>query len=123
MYLVSIALCMLGCIVAATAKTISVLIGMRCLQAAGYPSNLRVQSFSTHVALCVRSSAVMSIGAATLADLYEPSERGTMMGIYYWYAVPIYSFRNLVLIYTSPSLPFLPSVPLAHTAHLCWVPH
>ncbi|KAI0927466.1 hypothetical protein AcV5_007999 [Taiwanofungus camphoratus] len=63
-YLVSIALCMLGCIVAATAKTISVLIGMRCLQAAG-------------------SSAVMSIGAATLADLYEPSERGTMMGIYY----------------------------------------
>ncbi|KAI0727680.1 major facilitator superfamily domain-containing protein [Fomitopsis betulina] len=63
-YLNSIALCMVGCIVAATAKTIDVLIGMRCLQAAG-------------------SSAVMSIGAATLADLYEPSERGTMMGIYY----------------------------------------
>ncbi|TFY56644.1 hypothetical protein EVJ58_g7508 [Rhodofomes roseus] len=63
-YLTSIALCMLGCIVAATAKTINVLIGMRCLQAAG-------------------SSAVISIGAATLADLYEPAERGTMMGIYY----------------------------------------
>ncbi|EPT02266.1 hypothetical protein FOMPIDRAFT_73914 [Fomitopsis schrenkii] len=63
-YLISIALCMVGCIVAATAKTINVLIGMRCLQAAG-------------------SSAVISIGAATLADLYEPSERGTMMGIYY----------------------------------------
>jgi len=63
-YLVSIALCMLGCIVAATAKTINVLIGMRCLQAAG-------------------SSAVISIGAATLADIYEPAERGTMMGIYY----------------------------------------
>ncbi|GBE87222.1 vacuolar DHA amino acid exporter [Sparassis latifolia] len=63
-YLVSIALCMVGCIVAATSKTIQVLIGMRCLQAAG-------------------SSAVMSIGAATLADIYEPHERGTMMGIYY----------------------------------------
>lgn len=35
-YLNSIALCMVGCIVAATAKTIDVLIGMRCLQAAGY---------------------------------------------------------------------------------------
>lgn len=34
-YLISIALCMVGCIVAATAKTINVLIGMRCLQAAG----------------------------------------------------------------------------------------
>ncbi|PCH40367.1 MFS general substrate transporter [Wolfiporia cocos MD-104 SS10] len=63
-YLVSIAICTLGCIVAATAKTISILIGMRCLQAMG-------------------SSAVMSIGAATLADLYDPSERGTIMGIYY----------------------------------------
>ncbi|TFY58682.1 hypothetical protein EVJ58_g6267 [Rhodofomes roseus] len=55
---------MLGCIVAATSKTISVLIGMRCVQAAG-------------------SSAVLSIGAATLADIFEPAERGTMMGIYY----------------------------------------
>lgn len=26
----------------------------------------------------------MSIGAATLADIFEPHERGTMMGIYYW---------------------------------------
>jgi MFS family permease len=25
----------------------------------------------------------MSLGAATLADLYDPAERGTMMGIYY----------------------------------------
>ncbi|KAH9910482.1 major facilitator superfamily domain-containing protein [Fomitopsis serialis] len=62
-YLASITLCMVGCIVAATSKTIDVLIGMRCLQAAG-------------------SSAVLNIGAATLADLYEPAERGTMMGIY-----------------------------------------
>lgn len=25
----------------------------------------------------------MALGAATLADIYEPHERGTMMGIYY----------------------------------------
>ena len=25
----------------------------------------------------------MSLGAATLADIYDPIERGTMMGIYY----------------------------------------
>lgn len=32
----------------------------------------------------VRSlSPVLSLGAATLADMYEPRERGTMMGIYY----------------------------------------
>ena len=29
------------------------------------------------------SSAVIAIGAATLADIYEPHERGTMMGVYY----------------------------------------
>ncbi|EJF61025.1 vacuolar DHA amino acid exporter [Dichomitus squalens LYAD-421 SS1] len=63
-YLVSTALCTIGCIVAALSKTIDVLIGMRCIQALG-------------------SSAVMSLGAATLADIYEPHERGTMMGIYY----------------------------------------
>lgn len=34
-----------------------------------------------------RSSAVVSIGAATLADLYEPAQRGTMMGIYLWYVI------------------------------------
>lgn len=31
-----------------------------------------------------RTAAVVSIGAATLADIFEPHERGTMMGIYYW---------------------------------------
>ncbi|KAH9922610.1 major facilitator superfamily domain-containing protein, partial [Fomitopsis serialis] len=62
-YLVSISLCTVGCIVEALSKSIDVLIGMRCLQAAG-------------------ASAVVTIGAATLADLYEPAERGTMMGIY-----------------------------------------
>ena len=30
-----------------------------------------------------RTSAVMAIGAATLADIYDQAERGTMMGIYY----------------------------------------
>ncbi|KAJ3523174.1 hypothetical protein NM688_g8769 [Phlebia brevispora] len=64
-YLASITLCTIGCIVAGLAKTVGVLIGMRCIQAAG-------------------SAAVISIGAATLADIYEPHERGTMMGIYYW---------------------------------------
>ncbi|KAH9950618.1 MFS general substrate transporter [Amylocystis lapponica] len=63
-YLVSLAVCTLGCVVAALSKTIQVLIGMRCLQAMG-------------------SSAVVSIGAATLADLYEPAQRGTIMGLYY----------------------------------------
>ncbi|EIN12476.1 MFS general substrate transporter [Punctularia strigosozonata HHB-11173 SS5] len=63
-YIVAIALNLVGCICVATAKTIQLVIGMRVVQAAG-------------------SSAVMAIGAATLADIYEPSERGTMMGIYY----------------------------------------
>ncbi|KAI0330794.1 MFS general substrate transporter [Cubamyces sp. BRFM 1775] len=63
-YLVSTALCTVGCIVGALSKRIGVLIGMRCIQALG-------------------SSAVISLGAATLADIYEPSQRGTMMGIYY----------------------------------------
>lgn len=31
----------------------------------------------------ISSSAVISLGAATLADIYEPSQRGTMMGLYY----------------------------------------
>ncbi|KAI0770404.1 MFS general substrate transporter [Fomes fomentarius] len=63
-YLVSTALCVVGCIVAALSKNIGVLIGMRCIQAFG-------------------SSAVIALGAATLADIYEPAQRGTMMGIYY----------------------------------------
>ncbi|TFY83415.1 hypothetical protein EWM64_g590 [Hericium alpestre] len=63
-YVTSIAISVVGCIVAAEAHSIGVLIGMRCLQAVG-------------------SSAVMAIGAATLADIYEPAERGKMMGIYY----------------------------------------
>jgi MFS family permease len=41
-----------------------VLIGMRMIQAFG-------------------SSAVMAVGAGTLADIYEQKERGTKMGLYY----------------------------------------
>lgn len=64
-YVSSLLLCLVGCVVAGTAKNMGVLIGMRCLQGTG-------------------GAAVMSIGAATLADIFEPHERGTMMGIYYW---------------------------------------
>jgi len=63
-YITSITLYTVGSICVATAKSIGIVIAMRCLQALG-------------------SSAVISIGAATLADIYEPHERGTMMGVYY----------------------------------------
>ncbi|KAJ3510411.1 hypothetical protein NLJ89_g4691 [Agrocybe chaxingu] len=63
-YLVSLALFTLGTIVVALSRHIDLVIGFRCLQAAG-------------------SSAVMAIGAATLADIFEPEERGAKMGIYY----------------------------------------
>ena len=76
---------------------------MRCLQAVGWvPISLTISlSFITHSTwpffsfhlsfhACHilthhvhRSSAVMAIGAATLADIYDQAERGTMMGIYY----------------------------------------
>ncbi|KNZ78494.1 hypothetical protein J132_00674 [Termitomyces sp. J132] len=63
-YVVSLALFTVGSVVVAVSRSAGLLIGFRCLQAAG-------------------SSAVISIGAATLADMYEPAERGTKMGIYY----------------------------------------
>ncbi|KAG1723841.1 vacuolar DHA amino acid exporter [Suillus paluster] len=63
-YLFSIALCTLGSAIVAVSRTIGLVIGMRIVQGAG-------------------SSAVFAIGAATLADIYEPHQRGTMMGIYY----------------------------------------
>ncbi|KAK7464755.1 hypothetical protein VKT23_005962 [Stygiomarasmius scandens] len=63
-YLTSLTIFTLGSVIVATSKTIGLVIGFRCLQAAG-------------------SSAVMSIGAATLADIFDPEERGTKMGIYY----------------------------------------
>ncbi|KAH9046681.1 major facilitator superfamily domain-containing protein [Lactarius hengduanensis] len=61
-YVVSLAIAMVGHIVAAEAKSIGVLIGMRVIQAMG-------------------TGSVLAIGAATLADIYEPCERGTKLGI------------------------------------------
>ncbi|EIW78231.1 MFS general substrate transporter [Coniophora puteana RWD-64-598 SS2] len=63
-YLVSIAIFIVTTAIVAISRTIGLVIGMRVLQAAG-------------------SSSVMSVGAASLADIYEPHQRGTMMGIYY----------------------------------------
>ncbi|KAF5374145.1 hypothetical protein D9615_008828 [Tricholomella constricta] len=63
-YLISLALFTVGSIVVAVSRSIGLVIGFRSLQAAG-------------------SSAVITIGAATLADIFEPAERGTKMGIYY----------------------------------------
>ncbi|KIJ10880.1 hypothetical protein PAXINDRAFT_85372 [Paxillus involutus ATCC 200175] len=63
-YLLSLALFTLGSVVVAVSKTIGLMIGMQVIQGAG-------------------SSAVFAIGAATLADIYEPHQRGSMMGVYY----------------------------------------
>lgn len=63
-YVVSFAIAIVGYIIAAEAKNIGVLIGSRIIQAIG-------------------TSSVMAIGAATLADIYDPFERGTKLGIYY----------------------------------------
>lgn len=63
-YLLSSALFAGGSAVLALSKTIEVMTGMRALQAAG-------------------SSAFLAISAATLADIYETHERGTMMGVFY----------------------------------------
>ncbi|KAF9265331.1 vacuolar DHA amino acid exporter [Marasmius fiardii PR-910] len=63
-YVSSLSIFFAASLVVARSTTIELVIGFRCLQAAG-------------------SSAVMAIGAATLADIYEPEVRGTKMGIYY----------------------------------------
>ncbi|KAG2131816.1 major facilitator superfamily domain-containing protein, partial [Suillus clintonianus] len=63
-YLLSSALFVVGSVIIALSKTIGVMIAMRVLQAAG-------------------SSAFLAISAATLADIYETHERGTMMGVFY----------------------------------------
>lgn len=63
-YIVSVVLFALGSATVAVSKSIGLVIGMRIVQAIG-------------------ASAVLTIGAATLADIYEPHERGTVMGIYY----------------------------------------
>ncbi|KAL1741936.1 major facilitator superfamily domain-containing protein [Schizophyllum fasciatum] len=63
-YIVSIAIFTIGSIIVAVSNSIGLVIGFRCMQAVG-------------------SSAVIAIGAATLADIFEPAERGTKMGVYY----------------------------------------
>ncbi|KAF8802128.1 MFS general substrate transporter, partial [Phlegmacium glaucopus] len=63
-YLLSLLLFTIGTIIVALSRSIQLVIGFRCMQAAG-------------------SSAVMAIGAATLADVFDPAERGKKMGIYY----------------------------------------
>ncbi|EIW78222.1 vacuolar DHA amino acid exporter [Coniophora puteana RWD-64-598 SS2] len=62
-YIASITIFTVASAIVAIARSIGLVIGMRVLQGAG-------------------SSSVISIGAATLADIYEPHQRGTMMGIY-----------------------------------------
>ncbi|CCO31390.1 Quinidine resistance protein 3 AltName: Full=Acids quinidine resistance protein 2 [Rhizoctonia solani AG-1 IB] len=63
-YIVSMVLFCVGSAVCGAAKDMKVLIGMRIVQAAG-------------------SSSVLNLGAGTLSDMYDPHERGTMMGIYF----------------------------------------
>ncbi|KAG8726887.1 hypothetical protein FRC11_014290 [Ceratobasidium sp. 423] len=63
-YIISMALFCVGSAICGAAKDMNVLIGMRIVQAAG-------------------SSSVLNLGAGTLSDMYDPHERGTMMGIYF----------------------------------------
>ncbi|KAF8713191.1 MFS general substrate transporter, partial [Rhizoctonia solani] len=63
-YIVSMLLFCIGSAICGAAKDMKVLIGMRIVQAAG-------------------SSSVLNLGAGTLSDMYDPHERGTMMGIYF----------------------------------------
>ncbi|EFI27249.1 hypothetical protein CC1G_15077 [Coprinopsis cinerea okayama7 len=63
-YIASLFIFMVGSIIVAISSSIGLVIGFRCVQAIG-------------------SSAVIAIGAATLADIFEPAERGTKMGMYY----------------------------------------
>ncbi|KIJ17886.1 hypothetical protein PAXINDRAFT_130359 [Paxillus involutus ATCC 200175] len=63
-YVAAFTIFVLAGAILANAQTIQVLIGMRVLQAAG-------------------SSAAIAISAATLADIYETHERGTMMGAFF----------------------------------------
>ncbi|KII84166.1 hypothetical protein PLICRDRAFT_373056 [Plicaturopsis crispa FD-325 SS-3] len=63
-YLTSMTLFTIGSTAVALAPTMPVVIGMRCIEGAG-------------------GSAVFAIGAATLADIYEVADRGSVMGLYH----------------------------------------
>lgn len=63
-YIIASVIFIIGGILAAISRTFAIFLAMRALQAAG-------------------SSTFLAISAATLADIYEPHERGTMMGLFY----------------------------------------
>ncbi|GAA5853337.1 hypothetical protein JCM8547_000289 [Rhodosporidiobolus lusitaniae] len=63
-YLASLTIYIVGSIVCSRSTTIAVFLVMRVLQSLG-------------------SSAVLSLGAGTLADMYDTHERGTKLGIFY----------------------------------------
>lgn len=63
-YIVSVVIYCLATIGCAKVTDVNAFIGLRCLQ-----------SFGT--------SAVLALGAGTLADIYDVHERGTKLGIYY----------------------------------------
>ncbi|WOO80705.1 Quinidine resistance protein 3 [Vanrija pseudolonga] len=63
-YIVSFVIYTVASAVGSRSPTMPVLIGMRCLQAVG-------------------SSAVLALGAGSLADMYEVEERGKKLGLYY----------------------------------------
>ncbi|KAJ8456239.1 hypothetical protein ONZ45_g18794 [Pleurotus djamor] len=63
-YLLSVGLATIACVVTAVSPNIGLVIGFRVIQGAG-------------------TSSAISIGAATLADLFPSSVRGRKMGIYY----------------------------------------
>ncbi|KAL9715585.1 hypothetical protein Ac2012v2_000027 [Leucoagaricus gongylophorus] len=63
-YLISVAFFTVASVAVALSTNAGLVIAFRAIQAAG-------------------SSAIIAIGAATLADIFEPAERGTKMGIFY----------------------------------------
>ena len=80
-YVAATTIFVLASAIVANAQTINVLIGMRILQAAGSEFSSTCRSRAKRDAY--RSSAAIAISAATLADIYETHERGTMMGIFF----------------------------------------
>ena len=65
-YLVSFIICCAGTIGNALAKNSATFLACRVISALG-------------------SSAVLTVGAGTLSDMYEPHERGTRVGIFYMF--------------------------------------
>ncbi|KAF7320829.1 Vacuolar DHA amino acid exporter [Mycena chlorophos] len=78
-YVSSIAIFVAASAVVATSKTIALVIVFRVIQATGSSAVMAVGELKVGR----RYEFLMLIGAATLADIFEPAERGTKMGIYY----------------------------------------